>query len=76
MRGGSKGVPNKNTRNMLGKPLMAYTIIQALKSKLFKHVVVSTDSDEIAKIVFFLASKENTYITGQTIVVDGGLSIV
>ena len=33
-------------------------------------------SSEIAKIVFFLASKENTYITGQTIVVDGGLSIV
>ena len=32
--------------------------------------------NEIAKIVFFLASKENTYISGQTIVVDGGFSKV
>ena len=32
-------------------------------------------SDEIAKIVFFLSSEENTYITGQTIVADGGFSI-
>jgi len=50
MRGGSKGVPDKNLRPLLGKPLMAYTIEQALQSKLFEHVVVSTDSEEIAKM--------------------------
>ena len=50
MRGGSKGVPDKNLRKLSGKPLMAYTIEQALKSKLFEHVVVSTDSEEIAKM--------------------------
>jgi CMP-N,N'-diacetyllegionaminic acid synthase len=49
MRGGSKGVPDKNLRNLFGKPLMAYTIEQALQSKLFEHIVVSTDSEEIAK---------------------------
>jgi len=49
MRSGSKGVPNKNLRELCGKPLMAYTIEQALESGLFKHVVVSTDSDEIAE---------------------------
>jgi len=49
MRGGSKGVPNKNLRHLYGKPLMAYTIEQALESQLFQHVVVSTDSDEIAE---------------------------
>ena len=49
MRGGSKGVPNKNLRVLHGKPLMAYTIGQALESGLFEHVVVSTDSDEIAE---------------------------
>ena len=49
MRGGSKGVPNKNLKELHGKPLMAYTIDQALKSKLFEHVVVSTDSKEIAE---------------------------
>jgi CMP-N-acetylneuraminic acid synthetase len=49
MRGGSKGVPNKNLRNLLGKPLMAYTIEKAIESELFEHVVVSTDSEIIAE---------------------------
>lgn len=49
-RGGSKGVKNKNIKQINGKPLIAYTIEQALASKLFEHVVISTDSDEIAKI--------------------------
>ena len=47
MRGGSKGVVNKNLKKLNGKPLMAYTIEQAIASKLFKHVIVSTDSEEI-----------------------------
>ena len=34
------------------------------------------DPEEIAEIVLFLASKKNTYITGQNIMVDGGFSIV
>jgi len=49
-RGGSKGVPKKNIRNIDGKPLIAYTIDAALKSGVFSHYVVSTDSKEIAKI--------------------------
>jgi CMP-N,N'-diacetyllegionaminic acid synthase len=49
MRGGSKGVPSKNLREMHGKPLMAYTIEQAFQSGLFQHVVISTDSDVIAE---------------------------
>lgn len=49
MRSGSKGVPSKNLRKMHGKPLMAYTIEQALESGLFEHVVISTDSEKIAK---------------------------
>ena len=43
MRGGSKGVLNKNVRELNGKPLMAYTIEQAKESGLFEHIVVSTD---------------------------------
>lgn len=50
MRGGSKEVLGKNLRKLHGKPLMAYTIEQALQSGLFKHVVVSTDSNEIAEM--------------------------
>lgn len=49
-RGGSKGVKNKNIRLINGKPLIAYSIEQAIASNLFEHVVISTDSDEIANI--------------------------
>lgn len=48
-RGGSKGVVNKNIRLIEGKPLIAYSIEQAKQSKLFEHIVISTDSDEIAQ---------------------------
>lgn len=49
-RGGSKGVKNKNIKELYGKPLIAYTIEQAKASKLFEHIVISTDSDNIARI--------------------------
>jgi CMP-N-acetylneuraminic acid synthetase len=49
-RAGSKGVPNKNARMLGGKPLIAYSIEQALKSKFIQDIVVSTDSEEIAEI--------------------------
>lgn len=49
-RGGSKGVENKNIKELHGKPLIAYTIEQAQASKLFEHIVISTDSDDIANI--------------------------
>jgi len=49
-RGGSKGVPRKNIRKIAGKPLIGYSIESALESKLFSHVVVSTEDKEIASI--------------------------
>lgn len=49
-RGGSKGIPDKNIKNFCGKPLIAWTIIKVLKSKLVDRVIVSTDSEKIAKI--------------------------
>lgn len=48
-RGGSKGVKNKNIRELCGKPLIAHTVEQAKSSGLFDHIVVSTDSDAIAE---------------------------
>lgn len=48
-RAGSKGVKNKNIRDLHGKPLIAYTIEQAKATKIFDHIVVSTDSDQIAE---------------------------
>ena len=49
-RGGSKSVPNKNIKNLAGKPLICYTIELAKKIKAFNKAVVSTDSEDIAKI--------------------------
>ena len=48
MREGSKGVPKKNLKKLIDKPLLAYTITQALESKIFDKVVISTDSLDIA----------------------------
>lgn len=49
-RGGSKGVPRKNIKDLDGKPLIAYTIEAAIKSSIFDEIIVSTDSEEIADI--------------------------
>lgn len=49
-RGGSKRIPKKNIRKFLGKPIIAYSIEAAKNSKLFDEIMVSTDSEEIAKI--------------------------
>lgn len=49
-RGGSKGVPRKNIREVGGKPLIAWSIACALRSRSVGRVVVSTDDAEIADI--------------------------
>ncbi len=49
-RGGSKGLPNKNLLDLMGKPLIAWPIIYALKSSRITDVVVSTDSEQIAMV--------------------------
>jgi len=46
-RAGSKGVRNKNIRYLMGKPLIAYSILQAREAHLFEAVAVSSDSKEI-----------------------------
>lgn len=49
-RGGSKGLPGKNTRPLLDKPLIAWTIEQALSCKYLDTVMVNTDDKRIAVI--------------------------
>lgn len=49
-RGGSKRLPGKNIKPLLGKPLIAWSIEAALASELFDLVLVSTDCQEIASI--------------------------
>ena len=49
-RGGSKGVPGKNIRNLDGKPLLAHSIIMAQSIDKISRVFVSTDDQDIADI--------------------------
>ena len=49
-RGGSKSIPKKNIRLLVGKPLIAYTIETAIECKMLTRVVLSTDDIEIAEV--------------------------
>ena len=49
-RGGSKGVPGKNIKLLNGKPLIGWSVDVARQSRLIKKIVVSTDSEEIARV--------------------------
>ena len=66
-RSGSKGLKDKNIKELNGKPLIAYSIEAALASKMFDKVFVSTDSQKYADIAIqygadasFLRSEENS----------------
>ncbi|TLS50574.1 acylneuraminate cytidylyltransferase family protein [Paenibacillus antri] len=49
-RGGSKGVPRKNIVDVAGKPLIAYTIDAAARSKYIDRIVISTDDRDILDV--------------------------
>lgn len=66
-RSGSKGLKDKNIKDLNGKPLIAYTIEAAKRSNVFDEIIVSTDSEKYAEVskkyganVPFLRSKENS----------------
>lgn len=73
-RCGSKGIKDKNIKNLAGKPLMAYTIESALKCQYIDKVMVSTDSDIYAEIAIkygaevpFLRSVQNSTDAAKSI---------
>lgn len=49
-RGGSKSIPGKNIKPLLGKPLIWYTIEAARKAGVFNRLIISTDDEKIAEI--------------------------
>lgn len=51
-RGGSKRIPRKNIKPLLGKPLVAYAIEQAAGADRVTRVLVSTDDDEVARVAW------------------------
>ena len=56
-RGGSQGIKNKALVKIKGKPLISYTIKQAIKSRIFSEVTVSTDSIKIQKVQILWSKK-------------------
>ena len=49
-RGGSKRIPRKNIKLFMGKPIIAWSIEAAIKSKCFKNIIISTDDEEIGEV--------------------------
>ena len=72
-RGGSKGIPKKNLRLMNGKPLIAYAIENAKKSKYIKDVFVTTDSkeiEEVSKVYGAAVIKSDNEISSDLVTLD------
>lgn len=78
-RGGSKRIPKKNIKEFCGKPIIAYAIEAANRSGIFKEVMVSTDSMEIAQIarrygavIPFMRSEKNSddFATTEDVVME------
>jgi len=67
-RGGSKRVPRKNIKLIAGKPLIAWSIDEARKSKYINEVIVSTEDGEIAKVAEQYGAK--VIIRPQELAVD------
>lgn len=68
-RGGSKGLPKKNIRPLLGKPLIGWSIEQAHQAKIFDVVMVSTEDNEIATIARDFGA-ELPYLRPETLARD------
>lgn len=65
-RGGSKRVPRKNIRELLGKPLLCYSIEAALEAGCFDEVMVSTEDEEIAEIARKAGAKVPFFRSAKT----------
>ena len=73
-RAGSKGVPNKNIRLLNNKPLVYYSIKNALESKYITEVIVSTDSKEVEIIAKQMGANvkwRNKELCGDEVTLDG-----
>lgn len=73
-RSGSKSVKDKNIRPINGKPMLAYSIEHALQAKCIDRVIVSTDSEEYAKIAKKYGA-ETPFIRPAELAADTSLDI-
>ena len=80
-RGGSKGIPNKNIIDFLGKPLIHYTIEAALNSSCIDSILVSSDNQEIIKKSLkyknvFIDHRPESLATDESHIIDTILRII
>ena len=73
-RSGSKGLPGKNIKPLSGKPLIAYTIEAALKSKHITNIIVSTDDEKIYQIGLDYGA-DDTFLRPSDLAQDESLAI-
>ncbi len=73
-RGGSKGLPGKNIKDLLGKPLIAYSIEAALSSKHISEVIISTDDQGIYDTAVKYGAKK-TFLRPKNLAGDNSLAI-
>ena len=73
-RGGSKGIPGKNIKDLAGKPLIVHSIEASLKCPLVNRTVVSTDDDKIAEVSIAhgaqVIKRPNELATDSSLVID------
>ena len=73
-RCGSKELPGKNIRDLCGKPMIAYTIEAALRSKYIKNVIVSTDCKEIEDVAKEFGAKSH-FLRPEELALDDSKAI-
>jgi N-acylneuraminate cytidylyltransferase/CMP-N,N'-diacetyllegionaminic acid synthase len=73
-RGGSKGLPGKNIKHLLGKPLIQYTIEAALQAKHVSDVIISTDDKETYRIAVECGCRD-TFLRKSSLAQDGSLAV-
>lgn len=72
-RAGSKGIPNKNIRMVGSKPLIYYSINNAMKSKYITDVIVTTDSEQVKDIASQMGVKyksRDSNLCGDDVTLD------
>ena len=73
-RCGSKGLPGKNTKDLLGKPMIAYSIEEALNSKHITEVIISTDCKEIEDVAKRFGAK-SYFLRPEELALDNSKAI-
>ena len=73
-RSGSKGIPEKNIKPLCGKPLIAYSIEQALGTDLIDRTIVSTDDEKIAEISRSFGA-QTPFIRPASLATDGASTL-